>query len=42
MTSADICILIAIVAYLAIVVIIGFVFSKKTKMLMISISEGVS
>ena len=31
MTSADICILIAIVAYLAIVVIIGFVFSKKNE-----------
>ncbi|MDE6506009.1 MAG: sodium:proline symporter, partial [Eubacterium sp.] len=31
MTSAEICILIAIVAYLAIVVIIGFVFSKKNE-----------
>ena len=31
MTSAEICILIAIVAYLAIVVVVGFVFSKKNE-----------
>ena len=38
----QICILIAIVAYLAIVVVIGVIFSRKTIMLTISISAAES
>ncbi len=42
MSTSEICILIAIVAYLAIVVVIGVIFSRKTIMLTISISAAES